>query len=266
MVAVWFLFLPEDRKASGGFRKRLSVICKERQWSFAERCVQPTRDIEGRPLHLLSPLDTNELYRATHRSLTAIVDTCTTQLLRDPRDAFGKISSRRTMRLSRLVTYKALLFNCSADSEGLADSIATALAGVDSDVRGKAIDAFDPRSLPFLPFELGGQRDENLQLDTPEGRLRFDQGFGPARHRRDQQDVSWKLDPRAYHGQETLLVRGRSLPPGFHWDVEIDRGTAHLCMAAEVWDLKRGQYLNVYADMHTRTTRDGGRRVWPKKT
>jgi len=119
---------------------------------------------------------------------------------------------------------------------------------------------------PILPFDVGRIRDRDLNLDTEEGRLAFDGVHGPARSRRDAQDVFWNLDPRAYHGGDSLLIRGASLPTGCHWDVEIKRGSAHVFMAAEVWKLKQGQYLNVYPDMHSRTTRQGARKVWPKNT
>jgi hypothetical protein len=128
------------------------------------------------------------------------------------------------------------------------------------------MDDTDPRSLPLLPFDLGDRKHDDLRLDSEEGRRDFDGAFGPSRARCDAADVIWRLNPRAYHGGDTLATRGRPLPQGLHWDVQVERRTCLIKMATEVWQLKRNQYLNIYPDLHVRTTRKGPRRWWPKTT
>jgi hypothetical protein len=167
------------------------------------------------------------------------------------------------MRLERFAEYKTLYFEANttdADFEENAREIDSQVAAL----LAASLPDTDPRALPFVPFDLGTHTDENLHLNAEDGRKAFETTFGSPRHRRDTKAVSWRLDPRAYHGRDVLLVRGRSLPAGFHWDVEAPRGGAHVMTATEVWHVKRDQYINVYPDMYVRTTRDGGRRIWPE--
>ena len=169
------------------------------------------------------------------------------------------------MRLSNLIAYKAMYFALGAGAHvdehaaRVREEIADALAAIAGAV---CVDT-DPRSLPFIPFDLGGAYEDDLALDADHGRDAFRATYGPHRDRTDASGVGWKLDPRAYHGQDVLTVKGRALPGGFHWDVAGPRGGTHLVTAAEVWHVKRNQYLNVYPDNYVRTTRDGGRRIWP---
>jgi hypothetical protein len=163
-----------------------------------------------------------------------------------------------------MVAYKALYYAQAADSATDAlDAIVTQIDAQLAVDRGPMPDT-DPRALPFPSFDLGAQLETDLALHSEEGRVAFETVFGPARARNDAKGVGWHLEPRAYHGRDALNVRGQPLPPGFHWDVPGPRGGAHVATATEVWRVKRDQYINVYPDMYVRTTRDGGRRVWPQ--
>lgn len=269
MVSVWFVFQQKDRQLCSTARRRLGGMCREQGWSFAERETRAVRDVEGRPLSLLSTRDANELYRAAHRDLVSIVDSCSTSILRDPRDQGGRISALRTVRLRHLFRYKALIFDKHAfgDADAIVSDVVSQSGAMEKELAGRQIDDTDPRALPFIPFDLGARRDEDLELETEGGRATFVRDFGPARRRRDSQNVSWVLDQRAYHGKDALLIRGHKLPVGCHWDVQVDRGAVFLCTSAEVWHIKEGQYLNIYPDMHARRTRRaGGKRVWPENT
>lgn len=267
MTSVWFLFEQKDRQQGAPLRRRLAQACREQAWSFAEREVRAVKDVEGRPPRLLTTRDADELYRIAHRDLVAVVDTRATRILRDPRDAGGRISARRTVRLRQLLRYKALLFErrSGGDADAAARGVVNETAALALELRDRQMADTDPRALPFLPFDLGARLDVDLELETDAGRERFEVEFGPPRRRRDAQSADWCLDPKAYHGRDALLVRGHRLPAGFHWDVEVSRGAIKLCMTAEVWQLRRNQYLNVYPDMYVRPTRaGGGRRVWPE--
>ncbi len=152
----------------------------------------------------------------------------------------------------------------ASDPTAETEKFVAEIAATQDHSSGKPLADLDPRALPFLPFDLGRRKDEDLGLETPEGRAAFRESFGPARTRRDARGVEWRLNRRAFHGRDVLSVRGQELCKGLHWDVQLDRGSADLCMADEVWNIKRSQYLNIYPDMHTRSTRRGGRKVWPK--
>jgi hypothetical protein len=213
---------------------------------------------------LVTGRDLRELFRESHRLLVGIIDTCETRALQDPRDESEgvRISAQRTVQLERLLVYKTVWTSLNATAPTTSgDAMLDELARIET-IPCTTEDT-DPRSIPFLPFDLGAKRHADLQLNTRDGRDAFESEFGPARSRKDAEVVGWRLDPRAYHGTETLRLRGGTLPKGFHWDVQVERGSILLKMATEVWKIKRGQYLNVYPDLHVRTTQDGGRKLWP---
>lgn len=265
MPTIWFL--SDGKTDTSALRARVRQVCEEQdpQWRHAFRSARPVRDVEGRPLQLISCRDLRELFNNVHRDDVALIDTCDTRALLDPRDEENdRISSSRTMRLERLMVYRTIWQSLPASSVGeQIDQVATELASLVA--AGGKMEDTDPMSVPFLPFDLGRKRNEDLRLFTDEGKREFHDTFGPPRSREDADEVMWKLDPRAYHGSDTLKTRGRVLPQGMHWDVEVKRGAKYIRMANEVWHVKKGQYINVYPDLAVRTTRkNGGKRHWPK--
>lgn len=264
MPGVWIIYLSADRGLTDG-RKRLREACKSKGWQFAERTVSDVRDVEGRPLKLLSSRDANEVYRAAHRDLILVIDLAHACIQIDPREPSNRLSSRRVIFLNRLIEYKSIYHKLNeaqfySEFNSLIDELAITYTEAS---RSSAPDS-DPRALPFIPFDLGSQINVHLELNLETGRDVFEENFGPQRNRRDSRERRWPLNVRAYHGRETPLLRGKPLPTGMHWDVNFDSGGGEICTATEVWKLKRGQYINIYPDMAVRTTReDGGRRIWP---
>lgn len=171
------------------------------------------------------------------------------------------------MRLERRAEYKTLYISRAAPATAAdVDVVVGAFAGFLASADTSSAPDTDPRALPFSSFDLGRRVDEDLGLNTEDGRSEFEKEFGPHRARRDSSAVSWNLHARDYHGRDTLLLRGRPLPAGFHWDVPGPRGGAHVLTPTEVWYVTRTQYINVYPDAYVRTTREGGRRIWPRNT
>lgn len=261
--AVWFLFDEQKRSSSDGLRSAFRAACKQLEWKFVERPARAIRDVEGRPLRVIKGRDLTELFQDSHRHVLGVVDSCDTRALQDPRDENGRISSQRTVRLERLLTYRSLWKESTAMLPAEAPGIIEELKELEEHAKGKAAADVDPRALAFLPFDLGRRCHDDLGLNTTAGAEAFEAEFGPPRSRKDSGQVDWRLDQRAYHGGQTLLLRGWALPTGLHWDVSVSRGSCLLRFASEVWQLKTKQYLNVYPDLYVRTSRDGGRKIWP---
>ena len=91
---------------------------------------------------------------------------------------------------------------------------------------------------------------EQTDLDTPEGRQRFNDVYGPGGRRRDERDFTWCLGPRPFHGREVLQVAGYTLPPGFHWDVSVPAHPKTITTPTERWEVWR--YINIAPDAHLR--------------
>ena len=102
----------------------------------------------------------------------------------------------------------------------------------------------DPRCLPFHIFKSG-----NSDLDTPERRRHFDDIHGTGARRQDDNELAWDLKPGGFHGRDILHVAGRELPPGFHWDVSVDRART-ITTPTEQWRVSK--YVNVAPDANVR--------------
>jgi hypothetical protein len=110
----------------------------------------------------------------------------------------------------------------------------------------------DPRCLPFQTFN---HRDGRFDLDTPEGRKRFDEEFGGPTRRMDAHRLAWN-STKAYHGRDELFVAGCAIRPGFHWDVSGAGRRVKVMNSIEVWEVDGLGYMNVYPDAYLRM---GGR-------
>ena len=116
----------------------------------------------------------------------------------------------------------------------------------------------DPRCLPFHIFE-----SEQINLDTPEERRRFNEIHGPGGRRRDDRDFSWCLGPGAFHGNDVLHVAGHTLPRGFHWDVSVQANPKTITTPTERWQVAR--YINIAPDANLRGRPPHAKRIGAPK-
>ena len=211
----------------------------------------------GRTMSVLRPLDAAYLYRRLHGGPTLVVSVGSALISTDPtRDPPNKRASRT---LEDFVAYKAFygLVRSSGDVKGLFRDFAAWCEGAHCD------GPTDPRALPLHVFDAGSER---IDLSNPAGVKAFRQSFGRPREREDHAGRCWK---RGFpHGRSALLVAGRDLPAGTHWDVSAG-GRFHLMNSHEVWEIKGNGYVNVYPDEYVRGPRKGARnqvrRLWRAK-
>ena len=73
----------------------------------------------------------------------------------------------------------------------------------------------------------------------------------------DDSSLLWELEPRIFHGTETLTIAGFTCRPGFHWDVSGNQW--RVATPVGVWEGKG--HFNVYPDAHIRTKGNNVRKI-----
>lgn len=232
------VFPGQDRAQTAPIRDNLRVECRRRGWGLQEKRSIGTR-VDGRPLQTMSGEDAVNLYRRSHRARVGVLFAGRPAVLPrpgKPRRAEKTINLAMFLRYkayaARLPTSLACLSSCLDDYESWCQD-----TGCEHD--------HDPRCLPFHVFA-----SEQTDLDTPEGRQRFNDVYGPGGRRRDERDFTWCLGPRPFHGREVLQVAGYTLPPGFHWDVSAPAHPKTITTPTECWEVLR--YINIAPDAHLR--------------
>jgi hypothetical protein len=211
----------------------------------------------NRPAQFLRPEDARLLYGLVHRRRILLVSFSDVYVRRDP--SKEPVVRRSAMELGTFVEHKAT-------HEFVRDAAAARRCIDDFATRHELIECEgedDPRCLPLHAFSVDRVWSA---LREPSGRDDFAREHGPARFRVDTEEKRWsRADRRAYHGASVLVVAGRELAQGMHWDVTSERGKARLTTSHEVWQIadKRQAYLNVYPDAHVRPGPQA-RRVWPR--
>lgn len=237
---VYLFYHQKDRDSSRRLRDRVADQCAERNWRFSPTPFQPHRNPCGRLIPLIQADVASGLYRLCHRTRIA-----TLVLSADPRvplhpRVHDALRYNRHMPLRRFVAYKCCWYKLP--SEDADDTWAGVFRGWCG--RVECENERDPRCLPFHVFDGQGQ-----DLDTATGLTRFDGKYGTS-DRVDESRTSWRLNPRDYHGQETLAVAGCSLPTGAHWDV-LPLSKRIFYAPGGVWDIQG--HCNVYPDAHFRS-------------
>lgn len=213
---------------------------------------QMSGDAVGRKTPVLSPQDTEAVYRAAHRCRLAVLATGAYRVRRDPRA--DPSSVRLLWAPEEFLRYKA-----HAEVVRAIGDVPVALARAATVLQALSCDgASDPRALPMHVFSPDGHVDD---LTGPDGARAFKRRHGPASARVDADGRNWKTGPK--HGLETLTVTGAQMATGFHWDVSIARGSSTFATGWEVWELAdRHAYVNIAPDAGVR---DGHRckKRWP---
>lgn len=234
-------------------RKKLWQECSARSWQLQQIVAKRERFTDGRLLTWIDGKEAANLYRRSHQVRVGVFHTGSSCV----RLASG---SPITISVEEFVRYKAY----ASELPNNVGAVTGCLDEYDKWCRSVGCDSIrDPPCFPFHVF-----RSHHTELETLADRLTFRakhrRGDGHGSFWRDDNRLNWRLDPRAFHGRETLHVAGHALPPGFHWDVSADReDSPTVTTLAGRWEItgKRGGYLNVYPDGNVRWGRPFARRL-----
>ena len=235
---VWVVFPEAKRSATSEVRDRLRKECRNRSWWIQERPSRARR-FNGRPVQLLSGRDAANLYRRAHRARVALFVAGRPLV---PLTPDVTIRIERTVPLIRFIRYKAHarpLPTVTADVSRQLDSCEAWHRST------KCEGGRDPRCLPLHVFA-----SQRTDLDERTQRQAFDGSHGTGACRVDNRGLTWRLDPKNFHGRERLHVAGCELPSGFHWDVSVPNGPRELATGTEHWLVSR--YINIAPDAHFR--------------
>ena len=237
-LEIWCVFPDTARAPTAPVRDELRRESRRRGWELQEKRSVETR-VDGRPAQFLSGEDAVNLYRRSHRAKVGVLFTGRPAVLPRPGPARR---SDRTVALATFVRYKAYTARLPTDPA----CISRCLDAYEAWCRDTGCEnANDPRCLPFHIFRSG-----HVGLDTPEERRRFNEIHGGGARRRDERDFSWSLGAGPFHGRDVLHVAGHTLPPGFHWDVSVQRDAKTITTPTERWRVSR--YINIAPDAHLR--------------
>ncbi len=247
ILCIW-LVLPSPDAISDDARKAVTKLAAEHDVTLLECTAALVKDPRGRPLHLLPHRQADELYRALHRDFVGVLDLARAAVRHDPRHE--RPWAEATLGLPELVRYKAIFARGKSaevvrDVEALVTQLKEALA---LHRAAPPCDLHDPRPLPRLCFD-----GDLAGLDDATGRAEFKSKFHHDGDLLDNSKKLWGLTPAQFHGiSEHLSILAGVLTDGFHWDVTVSRGTAHVHTATGVWSVKEKQYLNVAPNMYVR--------------
>ena len=187
---IWVVFPERDRAQTAPIRDNLRRECSRRGWGVQEKRSIGIR-VDGRPLQTLSGEDAVNLYRRSHRVKVGVLLAGKPAVLPRP----GKPRrSEKTINLATFVRYKAYVVRLPVTPA----SLSSCLDDYESWCRDTGCENdHDPRCLPFHIFA-----SEQTDLDTLEGRQRFNEIHGLGGRRRDGRDFTWCLGPRPFHGRE----------------------------------------------------------------
>lgn len=217
-------------------------------WTLrAVRITSAARDESSRPLWVLPAAEVVKLYRAAHRRAVAVVQFGSVRVSPNP---LTFETTRTTLPLESVFRYKAFFVR------GLGGTIDNAIASYTQWIDSVECDGDrDPRALPLHQFSPDVDW-KDLHVQT--GIEKFQSRHGGPSALIDSDQRPWKRPGLAAHGQEALVVAGVELPPGFHWDVHGSRNPSRLPAWTELWEFRKGTYLNVSPDGHVRAG-SGGR-------
>lgn len=155
----------------------------------------------GRKVAVLTPQDTEAVYRAAHRGSLAVFATSGYRVRRDPR---AEPSADRILWTpTDFLRYKAhaQVVRAPGDAPASLTAAQAALGGLSCG------GASDPRALPMHVFSPDGHADD---LDGAGGQKSFKVRHGAASARVDAEGKRWKAGPK--HGLDALTVAGAPLP------------------------------------------------------
>lgn len=206
----------------------------------------------GRTVAVLTPQDTETVYRQAHHGPFAVLATTGYRVRRDPRA--DPSTDRVLWEPADFLRYKAhvQVVRTPGDAPAVLTAALSALSALACDGMN------DARALPMQVFSPGGH---GFDLASIGGQQAFRKRHGGPRERSDAEGRTWKKGPN--HGKETLRLGGTDLPTGFHWDVTVPRGSSTLTNGWQVWELvDRHAYVNIAPDAGVRNGHRCKRR-WP---
>jgi hypothetical protein len=258
---LWLVFRQADKGRTADLRRRARDWARDGSWRSSE-IVSVYRRVDGRTGRwMLAPGDAGRIYRRAHRARVVVLVLGRSHVAIDPRH-HQRPRPSTTWPLPRFLRYKTRVVISAPDTDW--DELLPQLENAALWVEDVHIESeHDARCLPLSSFSPDAAED----LDDSAARSVFERHHGRSSKRVDSGDNPWELNPRDFHGHETLQVAGRELPRGFHWDVRPGgRSPMHFTSVEGVWQVPRRAYLNVYPDAHPRPRKGGGvRQLWPTK-
>jgi hypothetical protein len=232
-------FRREDRDATSALREHVAAVCESRQWHFHPHPVLTRRARNGRPIPLVARDVAAGMYPRVHRSRVAML-----VVGRDPRiplhpSEAEALRFRRHVPLRRFVEYKSCWIRIPNDPTN--DSWIGVFESWCQRVECES--EHDPRCLPFHVFSGDG-----TNLQNADRRRAFDDQYGTGADRFDEEESRWILNPREYHGLESLHIAGYQLRKGCHWDVTAEEW--RISTPVGLWRVDG--HVNIYPDAHIR--------------
>ena len=228
--------------------KRVEDECKQRGWKFSRRQTRRISSSGGRVFRVVDVQDATSLYRKIHRARVGVWQIGKAQVSTSPEltPAPKRVITLRSFLMHKAFHYTLPEGNFQSAWYSSCDKFDEWMNQVGCEGEG------DPRCLPLHIFKT---KLDLSQLSTEEGRSLFGQTHGPQSSRVDANKLQWRRPGGPFHGRDALYVSGRSLAKGFHWDVSTKHATQRINTTSEIWEIRRGGYVNVYPDQHVR----GGR-------
>jgi hypothetical protein len=209
-----------------------------------------------RPVLLLKPHDARQLYETLHTERVLVLAFNAVWVRRNPQRAPPEL--RAALPLSAFVAHKCV-YQLTMDAQGLT----AAFTEYDIWLQARSCTGDgDPRVLPLHVFETSGDWSG---LGTRPIDRRFAATYGPPHKRIDDGGKAWtRPPPGAFHGGGSIVVAGRALTVGLHWDVSTKSRRARVYTTHEVWELRRRTgYLNVHPNAYIRKARRStARQIW----
>jgi hypothetical protein len=236
--SLWVILPAEPTESqSESFRRLRTKIGDQEGLKVSEVRVQNRKGQGGLEFSLIPAEDVAALYRRAHRARTAVIAFCASSVLLDISEL---PSNKGCMALQRFIQYKCS-FNLVSRPEEVEGALVSALAwmgGIHCEGGN------DPRCYPTAVFET----NQIYPLETPKERQEFIRVHRVSKRSNSLTDArgrAWQVGP--YHTLELIQVGGRTLPIGFHWDVQAARDSI-IATGWETWRLPGRGYTNISPD------------------
>jgi hypothetical protein len=237
--SLWVILPASATEAQRKSVSRLRIRLKQQAGlPISEVRIQNVRGYGGLLYPLIPAKDVAGLYRRVHRARTAVIAFCGAKVLLDISEL---PTNKGCVALEKFIQYKGsyALVTRPEEVDGALDSALDWMN--DTHCEGPR----DPRCLPAVIFETRRE----YPLGTHEGRQQFvgdhrvskrDNALTDARSR------TWQIGPN--HTRDLIQVAGRTLPIGFHWDVQAAANSSTIATGWETWHLPGGGYTNIHPD------------------
>jgi hypothetical protein len=237
--SLWIILPANATEAQRDSLSRLRAkLGEQASLPVSEVKVKDIKGFGGLVYPLIPAKDVAGLYRRAHRARTAVIAFCGAKILLDISEL---PTSKGCVALERFVQYK-----CSYVLVTRPEEVDGALARVLAWMSGIHCEGpRDPRCFPTAVFETRRE----YPLDTRQERQEF-VGLHRASKRSsaltDARGRTWQIGPE--HTLDLIQVGGRTLPIGFHWDVQAANNSTTIATGWETWHLPGRGYTNIHPD------------------